>query len=885
MRILEAVTADPDARLSELDVLGDAERRRVVDEWNDTRVAYPRDLCLHELFEERVGRTPEAIAVACDGCRLTYAELDERANRLAHELRSRGVAVEDRVGVCFQRSVDAIVALLAVIKAGAAYLPLNPADPAPRLQAIVGDARPALVLTHRAGAANLPQTVLRLTVDNERVRIGQHPATRPDVRVDARNVAYVVYTSGSSGTPKGVQVEHRAVCNHLLWMQSVLPMDESDRILQKYPVNFDASVYEIFGPLLAGAQLIPAEPSDYWDGSAFVRQVAAHEITIVDLVPSLLETLVEDDEFVACTGLRRVVVGGQEVTPALVERFHERMHAELHNIYGPTEATIGVTSARCLPVPARERVPIGRVGHNMQAYVLDWALNPMPVGIPGELHIAGECLARGYADDPALTAERFVPNPFSHEPGARLYRTGDLARYAEDGTLEYVGRIDDQVKLRGYRVEPADVEAALHEHESVRECAVVATQDERGRQRLVAHVVPVPDPPELWPALGEYDVYDELLYYAMTHDELRNAAYREAIDGAVRGKVVLDLGTGADALLARFCVEAGAAKVYALEADEDAYRRAAALVRTLGLGERIVLVHAHSTCAELPEHVDVCVSEIIGSIASSEGVVSVLNDARRFLANGGTMIPSRSVTRIAPVTLSENLATSLRLSELPHTYVQRVFEKVGHPFDLRMCIKNARVEHVLAESEVFEELDFSTVVPERDERSITFTVERPARLDGFLLWLNLYPTPGRMLDSLEPAPVVAAGVLPRVPPGPRGRRRGRRRGSMREKRPGRSRPPRLRRRGRRVDWRRRAARVCAQLARALDGVQGEPVPRLAVRGVRRCRSRGRERAAAAADDVAPLPRRDVAVVHGSVVVRRPRACCRSPRPARSTAER
>ena len=546
-----------------------------------------------------------------------------------------------------------------------------------------------------------------------------------------------------------MQVEHRAVCNHLLWMQSVLPMDEADRILQKYPVNFDASVYEIFGPLLAGAQLIPAEPSDYWDGSAFVRQVAAHKITIVDLVPSLLETLVEDDEFVACTGLRRVVVGGQEVTPALVERFHERMHAELHNIYGPTEATIGVTAARCLPVPARERVPIGRVGHNMQAYVLDRALNPMPVGIPGELCVAGECLARGYADDPALTAERFVPNPFSHEPGARLYRTGDLARYAEDGTLEYVGRIDDQIKLRGYRVEPADVEAALHEHESVRECAVVATQDERGRQRLVAHVVPMPDPPELWPALGEYDVYDELLYYAMTHDELRNAAYREAIDGAVRGQVVLDLGTGADALLARFCVEAGAAKVYALEADEEAYRRAAALVRTLGLDERIVLVHAHSTCAELPEHVDVCVSEIIGSIGSSEGVVSVLNDARRFLANGGTMIPSRSVTRIAPVTLSDNLATSLRLSELPHTYVQRVFEKVGHPFDLRMCIKNARVEHVLAESEVFEELDFSTVVPERDERSITFTLERPARLDGFLLWLNLYPTPGRMLDSLN----------------------------------------------------------------------------------------------------------------------------------------
>ena len=459
---------------------------------------------------------------------------------------------------------------------------------------------------------------------------------------------------------------------------------------------------------------------------------------------------------------------GEEVTPALVERFHDRMRAELHNIYGPTEATIGIATARCGPGGTRDHVPIGRPGQNMRVYVLDRSLNPVPAGVPGELHVAGDCLARGYVCDAALTADRFIPDPFSEERGARLYRTGDVARYAPDGTLEYVGRIDDQVKLRGYRVEPGEVEAALRTHESVRECSVVAAEEERGRQRLVAHVVPAPDPPELWPSLGEYEVYDELLYYAMTHDELRNAAYREAIDRSMRGKVALDLGTGADALLARLCVEAGADKVYAVEADGDAFRRAAALVETLGLAGRIVVVHGESTRVELPEPVDVCVSEIIGSIASSEGVVSALNDARRFLKPDGTMIPRSAVTRIAPVTLPGNLRASLRLGELPQTYVRRVFERMGRPFDLRLCIKNFRPEDVLAEAAAFETLDFSTIDP--SARRTPRGVHRRARGETRRLPVVAQPLPrGRSAPRLAtPAPLVAAGVLPRLPPRPAG---------------------------------------------------------------------------------------------------------------------
>jgi amino acid adenylation domain-containing protein len=750
VRILEAVVANPDERVSELAILSEAERRQIVDDWNDTAVEHPGDRCLQQLFEAQVERTPDATALVFGSERLTYRELDDRANRLARHLRSLGVRAETIVAVYCRRSLDSVVALLGILKACGAYLPLSPDDPPKRLASILDDARPHLVLTQRQASASLPRAGLPLVeMEFERDLIDACSAARPDLEACPRSLAYVIYTSGSSGRPKGVEVEHRAVCNHLLWMQSALPMTESDRVLQKYPLSFDASIYEIFGPLLVGATLIVAEPSEHWDSSAFVQQVVEREITIVDLVPSLLEALLEDDEFVSCTSVRRVILGGQEVTPTLVKRFHDRMRAELHNVYGPTEATIGITTTPLSPADAQGRVPIGRAGDNMQVYILDRDLNLLPVGIPGELYAGGDCVARGYLGESALTAERFVPDPFSRRPGARLYRTGDLARYTADGAIEYLGRIDDQVELRGYRIEPGEVEAALREHESVRECAVVATDDDHGRPRLIAHVVPLPDPPELWPSLGEYDVYDELLYYAMTHDERRTAAYRDAIMRAVAGKVVLDLGTGADAVLARFCVDAGAQRVYAIEANTSAYRRAAALVETLGLHDRIVVVHADSRRAKLPEPVDVCVSEIIGSVASSEGVISVLNDARRFLKPAGTMIPRRAATMIAPVALPENLTASLRLAELPATYVQRVFESIGRPFDLRMCIKNLRREDVLADVGVFEELDFATVVPEHSERRVTFSINRDARLHGFLLWLNLRPADDQLLDSLD----------------------------------------------------------------------------------------------------------------------------------------
>ena len=751
IRLLGSVAADPDQRLSELRLLDEDEWHEIIIEWNDTSIEYPGEKYLHQLFEAQVRKSPDAIALTFLREHLTYSELNNRANQLAHHLRSLGAKQETVVAICAERSLEMIVGVLGILKAGAAYLPLNPSDPQERMRSILEDARPQMLLTQHRLLETIPMvTPACVCLDTANGQFARHSDKNPDVKLSPGNLAYVIYTSGSSGKPKGVQIEHRAVSNHLLWMQSAFPLKTTDRILHKYPFNFDASVCEIFSPLLAGARLILSEPSAHWDAARFIQLLQEHQVTVLDLVPSMLEVLLAEASFPACGSLRRVISGGEKLRPELRDRFFALMHAELHNIYGPTEATIGATSWTCLPGHADDIVPIGRPAGNMRIYILDAQLSPVPVGVRGELYIAGAGLARGYLHRADLTSERFIADPFSGQAGARMYKTGDMGRYLPDGAIECIGRADDQVKLRGHRVEPGEIESMLSRHESVQACSVVAAEDQHHRRRLVAYVSPVPDPPEMWPSLGEYDVYDDVLYYAMTHDECRNRSYRAAIDRAVQGKVVVDLGTGADALLARFCVQAGAARVYALEAGDDAFQRARTLVERLGLADRITVVHGHSTEVELPEPVDVCVSEILGTIGSSEGAVPVLNDARRFLKNLGTMIPHRCITKIAPVSLPDHLTRALRFTQLPSAYVRQVFDRVGRPFDLRLCIKRFPQENLLSPSQVFEALDFSRLVPPEDRCTVRFTIDTSSRLDGFLLWLNLYPAEGdEPLDSLN----------------------------------------------------------------------------------------------------------------------------------------
>ena len=748
--LLRSAATDPHVRVSELALLTQDERHRLVVEWNQTKAPPPADERLQALIEAQADRTPGAVAVVSRGESLTYSKLDERCNRLAHYLRAKGVGPESLVAVAMERSPDLIVALLAVLKAGGAFVPLDPDYLKERLSSMLRDSRPLLVLTTAKLLKGVELGAERIDVDVEAESIARAEPTRPRAAVTGQNLAYVIYTSGSSGRPKGVMVEHRAICNQLAWMQRAYPLAESDRIVQKYSLSFDVAVVEIFGALSAGARLILAEPRRHADGSYLAPLIMAEQVTGVDLVPSLLRVLLDQPAFLSAKSIRRVICGGEMLPVELRERFFERVRgAHLVNMYGPTEATVTAAAHQCRPGDPAWVVPIGRPVDNTQLYVLDANLNPVPTRIPGELYIGGAGLARGYIGPPSLTEERFTRSPLPENPGARLYRTGDRVRYREDGSVEFLGRVDQQVKLRGFRIESGEIEVALLHNPSVQSCAVVARADESGRTRLVAYVVPGGTEPELWPSVGEYGLYDELMYFAMTHDELRNRSYQVAVERLVKGKIVVDVGTGGDAFLARICVEAGARHVYAIEALDDAFARATDLVARLGLSERITLIRGDAKDVDLPERVDVCVSELIGMIGSSEGVAPILNDARRFLKEGGVIIPERCVTLVAAARLPESLAADPAFTELSGHYVEDIFRKVGYPFDVRVCVKNFPPSHVMSDAAVFEDLDFSGEVPAEGDTRVRLRISASGRIDGLVLWLNLYTCADELIDSLH----------------------------------------------------------------------------------------------------------------------------------------
>ncbi|MEW2399664.1 amino acid adenylation domain-containing protein [Streptomyces sp. NPDC046862] len=460
VRLLEQVAADPGVAVRELDVLEEGERESVLVRWNDTarEVAVTT---LPELFRAQAARTPDALALVFGEQRFTYAELDARVERTARVLAGLGVGPERTVAVALPRSVDLVVALLAVHRAGGAYLPLDADQPRERRALMLEEARPVCVVEDA-----LPEG----------------PEGELPTSYDPLSPAYVIYTSGSTGRPKGVVVPHEGIVNRLLWMQDAYGLTGEDRVLQKTPAGFDVSVWEFFWPLITGAALVVARPDGHRDPAYLADLIREQDVTTAHFVPSMLQVFLEEPAAARCTGLRRVVCSGEALPVAVAGRFHQVMSAELHNLYGPTEASVDVTAVEVLPDD--ERVVIGRPVWNTRAYVLDAGLRPVPPGVAGELYLAGVQLARGYLDRPGLTAERFVADPYG-PPGSRMYRTGDLARWRSDGALDFLGRTDHQVKIRGVRVEPGEIETVLARHRSVGH-AVVVPHDER----LVAYVVP-----------------------------------------------------------------------------------------------------------------------------------------------------------------------------------------------------------------------------------------------------------------------------------------------------------------------------------------------------------------------------------------------------------
>ncbi|WNG36166.1 amino acid adenylation domain-containing protein [Archangium violaceum] len=494
--LLEAAVAHPEARLSELPLLSDAEQHKLLVEFNGPSADYPREATLHQLIEAQVERTPDAVALTFEGQSLTYRELDSRANQLAWYLRSLGVGPESRVGLCLERSLEMVIALLATHKAGGAYVPLDPAYPQERLGWMLEDARPTVLLVQERLLPVLPARSARVVcLDSGWAEISAQPRHAPAPLATANNLAYIIFTSGSTGRPKGAMNEHHAVVNRLLWMQDEYKLGAQDVVLQKTPFSFDVSVWEFFWPLMQGARLVLARPGGHQDPNYLASLIAQERVTTLHFVPSMLKVFLEEPHLEArCVSLRRVVCSGEALPVEFQDQCLQRLpQAELHNLYGPTEAAVDVTYYACKPSKALRSVPIGRPVANTQIRILDASLRPVPVGVSGELYIGGVQVGRGYQSRPDLTAERFIPDPFNGRPGARMYRTGDVARWLPDGNIEYLGRADFQVKIRGLRIELGEIEAHLAQHPAVRQAVVIAREDRPGDKRLVAYVVASPE--------------------------------------------------------------------------------------------------------------------------------------------------------------------------------------------------------------------------------------------------------------------------------------------------------------------------------------------------------------------------------------------------------
>jgi len=492
--LLESALDHPNEPLWKLNMLSEAEVRQQLGQGS---VATPIEQCLHELIEEQAARSPEAYALIDADQKLTFEEVDSLASKLAVRLRALEVAPETRVGICMERSSAMIVAILAVLKAGGVYVPLDPSYPTERLVYMAEDAGLALVLTQEALAARSSEiasarSIPVLSVNTELLALPNDSDERVVNTATPDNLAYLIYTSGSTGRPKGVMISHRAIVNHMRWMLATWPLTADDRILQRTPISFDASVWELFAPLMSGATMVlSAHDSSSFD--LLASEIAHHKVTVLQLVPSLLNALLDQGLLVRCHSLRRVYCGGEPLTNKIEKQFFKQQNAELYNLYGPTEAAIDVTYWKCEGDSDRPVLPIGRPITNAQILILDEHLNLVPAGVTGHLYIGGECLGRGYINKPDLTADAFIPSPFWNVAGARLYRTGDLARLLADGSIEFAGRSDHQVKIRGYRIELAEIEAVLLSLPEIEAATVIDDLTDTGERRIVAYVVAKPE--------------------------------------------------------------------------------------------------------------------------------------------------------------------------------------------------------------------------------------------------------------------------------------------------------------------------------------------------------------------------------------------------------
>jgi len=739
--LLQAMLVDATQQLSSLAMLTQYEQNQLLIKWNDTATTFSEHRYIHQLFEHQVTQFPESAALVFEGQRLSYKELNQHANQLAHYLQQLGVGADTLVGICVERSLEMVVSMLGVLKAGGAYVPLDSTYPHERLNFMLEDAGVKVLLTQQKLKDLLPQNKApTVYLDTDWQKIARQRKANPVNTLNPDNLAYVIYTSGSTGKPKGVLVTHRGICNLVYAQSHAFDVKPASRVLQFASFSFDASVSEVFMALGSGAGLYLATATAILPGPDLVSLLNQYAITHITLPPSVLALLPVD----GIDTLQTIITAGEACSQDIVKRWSHKYR--LYNAYGPTEITVCATIAQCDDDGLAP--PIGYPMANTSSYILDKQLRPIPVGVPGELHIGGIGLARGYHQRPQLTAEKFITHPFSDDPDARLYKTGDLACYREDGNICFLGRLDDQIKVRGYRIEPAEIEQVLRQHPQVEQAVVLANTNENNGDKGLAAYFTAKQGIELWPSIAEFYVYDDVVYHAMSTHESRNQRYLATFKKILQGKIAVEIGPGSEAVLSLLAIEAGAEKVYAIELLEPTYRKALQAVKSAGLEQRIILIHGDATQVVLPEKVDYCLSEIVGSIGGSEGAAKIINNARRFLKQPQCMIPQRSLTKFAAITLSEN-EIDFCFPEIAARYVDKIFQQVGSKFDLRLCLKNLPRDHLISTADVFEDLDYTTEIAMETQHEFSLQIEKAAVFNGLLVWLTLYTDENNVVDIFD----------------------------------------------------------------------------------------------------------------------------------------
>ena len=751
-QVLRSMAQHGTRRLEEIDPLSSSERQLLTQTWiKDQAWRPPADLELSvaRAFAQQAAHSPQERAAVFwteEGDQsLSYQELDRRGNQMARRLKGLGVRAGDRVVICQEPGLHRLVALLATLKAGGTYVPLDPSLPEALMAELIEDAQAGLVLADSSTIdrlSDMAQSAPHVAVycsQEDGADCKDLSDAELDTGPDASDAAYMIYTSGSTGRRKGVIIEHGALAQMVAAQSRAFQISKGARVLQFAAFSFDASVSEIFTALLTGATLYMAPRRQLLPSREFLTLLASWKISTLTLPPTVLARLPYCD----LPDLRVLVTAG-EACPADLVRIWAPGRVFL-NAYGPTECTVCATLGPA--VPDGRKPSIGRALGGVETYILDEAQRVCPIGVIGELFLGGPQLARGYWQREVQTKSAFVAHPFDPTPGARLYRTGDMVRRLEDGQIEYLGRRDQQLKLRGYRVEPGEVEAALCRLPEVTEAAVLAT-GQGPDQQLTGFVATRPGA-EWWPSISEFLIYDDLAYHAMTSDERRNDSYRAAIARHVPGKVVVDIGTGPEALLARFCIEAGARHVYAIELLQETYLKAQARLKQLGLQDRITLIQGDATTVSLPELADVSVSEIVGAIGNAEGAANIINGTRHLLRPDAQVIPERSRTLFAPVQLPDSLLQRPGFGPLARRYVERIFDASGGPFDLRLSVRGLSYADLLAEPQSFEDFDYRDVVAPEYQSDTQFEITRAGRCDGFLVWLTLDCGAGPVLDILK----------------------------------------------------------------------------------------------------------------------------------------